>query len=168
MSDEVKVVYRKYDGSLHWHATLRRLGEDEHGVWLFSPADTIWQRGHEPPALIKHAQLSLYPRDAWWVAGFNCPPGDLTHYVDITDVPSWPSPNEVTMVDLDLDVVRRRATGEVLIVDEDEFEEHQIRYGYPPDVIAAARACAEWLADAVTTREPFLSAYRHWLEIAGE
>lgn len=36
------------------------------------------------------------------------------------------------MVDLDLDVVRR-FDGSAEILDEDEFAEHQVRYGYPPE-----------------------------------
>jgi uncharacterized protein len=30
----IQVVYRKYDGSLHWHMELGRLGTDEYGTWL--------------------------------------------------------------------------------------------------------------------------------------
>ena len=37
---EVRVVYTKYDGSLHWHMSMRYLGEDEHGIWLGAPAHT--------------------------------------------------------------------------------------------------------------------------------
>ena len=36
------------------------------------------------------------------------------------------------MVDLDLDVIRMR-DGRIILDDEDEFEEHQVRYAYPPD-----------------------------------
>jgi hypothetical protein len=31
---EVLVSVRKFDGRLHWHHPMVRLGEDEHGVWL--------------------------------------------------------------------------------------------------------------------------------------
>jgi hypothetical protein len=31
---DVRVVFRRYDGSLHWHNTMKRLGEDSHGIWL--------------------------------------------------------------------------------------------------------------------------------------
>jgi protein associated with RNAse G/E len=69
------------------------------------------------------------------------------------------------MVDLDLDVRRRRA-GTVEILDEDEFAVHQVRYGYPPEVIQQARAAAEWLAGALRDRvEPFGTGYRHWLDM---
>ena len=70
------MVIRKYDGSLHWHARLHRLGEDEHGVWLGAPRQTAWQRGSEPRVAMKAAHVSLCPRDGWWVANFNAAPAE--------------------------------------------------------------------------------------------
>jgi uncharacterized protein len=166
VSDNVRVVFRKYDGSLHWHGTLRRLGEDEHGTWLYGAAGTPWQRANDAPILFRHAHLCLIPRDAWWVANFNAAPAELSVYVDVSNVPSWPSPDEVTMVDLDLDVIKVRETGEVRIVDEDEFAAHQLMYSYPTDVMSAARQAADWLAEALTTTEPFIQAYQRWIEAA--
>ena len=159
------MVFRKYDDSLHWHATLRRLGEDEHGVWLGGPAGTLWRRNIEEPVAMNHAHVSLFPRDEWWVASFNSAPAALDIYVDITDAPVWPNPHEVTMVDLDLDVIRVRATGAVEVVDEDEFAEHQVRYAYPEDVIRQAREVADHLAATLNTSEPFAGAYRRWLDL---
>ena len=48
----------------------------------------------------------------------------------------------VTAIDLDLDVVRL-SDGEVFVDDEDEFAEHQVEFGYPAEVIAAARASGD-------------------------
>jgi protein associated with RNAse G/E len=51
-------------------------------------------------------------------------------------------------------------------VDQDEFAEHQVRYGYPPDVIAAAERAADQLhAALVNGTEPFAGGYRRWLEL---
>ena len=48
--------------------------------------------------------------------------------------------------------------------DEDEFAAHQVRYSYPPDVIAKAAASADWLQTALRTgAEPFNSHFRSWL-----
>ena len=163
MIDPVRVVFTKFDGSLHWHAWLERLGEDEHGVWLGAPVGTAWQKGAETPVVFTHPHVSLFPRDEWWVANFNAAPADLEVYCDITDAPVWSSPDVVTMVDLDLDVIRIRGTNEIRIIDEDEFEEHQREYAYPRPVIDRAQAAADWLADAVGAREPFITAYRGWL-----
>ena len=159
----MRVTYRKYDGSLHWNHTAVRLGEDEHGVWVGIGGDVPMYRGAEEWGPPKTPFVILMPRDAWWTASFNAEPHRTEIYCDITTVPQWPSPAEVTMVDLDLDV-RRRRWGEVELLDEDEFAEHRVKFNYPPDVVAAAEASFAWLAAAVRDRvEPFGVASYGWL-----
>lgn len=157
----VRVVFTKYDGRLHWHAHLTRLGEDEHGVWLGAPTGTVWQRGTEPRVTLP-ASVTLVPRDAWWVASFNSEPAKYEMYIDLTTVPVWDG-DEVTMVDLDLDVVRVRHDGAVRLLDEDEFEEHQAQFGYPEALVRSVTETARRLMAEVTSREPFTAAYRPWL-----
>jgi protein associated with RNAse G/E len=167
VADEgVRVIYRKYDGALHWHQTMRRLGEDEFGVWLGVPAGMVARRGENgPTAVLEHPIVMLFPTDDWWTASFRSGPAGGYIYVDITTPPRWPHSGEVTMVDLDLDVIRRQDLS-VAIVDQDEFAEHQVRYGYPPDVIAAAERAADRLhAALVDGAEPFAGGYRRWLEL---
>jgi len=160
----VQVNYRKYDGTLHWTLRMRRLGEDQHGIWLGLPADSVMRKGHNPVVPLPEAHVILFPRDAWWTAVFNAAPRSTEIYCDITTPPAWPSRSEVTMVDLDLDVLRKRGADHALIVDEDEFAEHQVRYGYPDEVIRAAEGAAEWLMTAVGTGVgPFGGAHRQWL-----
>ncbi|MEV7007777.1 DUF402 domain-containing protein [Streptosporangium sp. NPDC051022] len=166
MSHEImKVVYRKYDGSLHWNHPALLLGEDEHGVWTGCPAGTVGSRGSEPPVTWELPFVLLFPRESWWTATFNPAPHRLEIYCDISTVPSW-SDGEVTMVDLDLDVIRLREDGRVLLDDEDEFEEHRVRYAYPPDVVANARASAATLLEAVAAATaPFDSSAARWLAL---
>jgi protein associated with RNAse G/E len=160
----VNVVYRKYDGSLHWHLTMRYLGEDEHGVWTGMTSGGSMRRGAEQPVTLDYAHVGLFPRDAWWTAWFNGEPRHTEVYCDITTVPQWTSPETVTMIDLDLDVIRERSTGLVHLVDEDEFADHQAKYGYPAEVIESAERSARWLKTAVGDgSEPFASAYQFWL-----
>ncbi|TMU97933.1 DUF402 domain-containing protein [Streptomyces sp. DASNCL29] len=164
MPDLVSVNYRKYDGSLHWNLRMRRLGEDEHGVWLGLPGGGVMRKGYGPMVPIACAHVILLPRDAWWTAAFNAPPRETEIYCDIATPPEWLSSHEVSMVDLDLDVIRKRTDGSTLMDDEDEFAEHQVRYGYPTDVIAEAEAAGRWLMNAVDGRaEPFGTASRAWL-----
>lgn len=168
--ENVRVVYTKFDGSLHWHQTMTRLGEDEHGVWLGARPGLRAQRGHEPPTVFQHAHVMLFRPDVWWTASFNARPQRVEIYCDVTTPISWPDPNQVTMVDLDLDVVRGRrrvvwpGRGTVSVLDEDEFAEHQVRYAYPQDVIAKAWESTTWLTAALADdTEPFATAYRPWL-----
>ncbi|NEA55859.1 DUF402 domain-containing protein [Streptomyces sp. SID13666] len=164
MSDDVRVEYRKYDGSLHWNMAMRRLGEDEHGVWLGAPKGSVSRKGHGPEIVFADAYVLLFPREAWWTGTFNAAPRRTEIYCDVTTPPQWLSPTEVTMIDLDLDVIRKRGEPTPLLVDEDEFAEHQVRYGYPADVIEQAAGAAQWLMQQVGDgAEPFTTAYRGWL-----
>ncbi|SHN12068.1 DUF402 domain-containing protein [Actinacidiphila paucisporea] len=164
----VQVNYRKYDGTLHWNLRMRRLGEDAHGIWLGLPAGGVTRKGHSYEIPIPEPHVLLFPREAWWTATFNGAPRKTEIYCDITTPPHWPSPDEVTMVDLDLDVLLRRATREPILVDEDEFAEHQVRYGYPADVVTAAQESADWLMDAIArARGPFAGAHQAWLAMVG-
>lgn len=164
MGREVRVVYTKYDGSLHWHLTMYHLGQDEHGTWLGAQPGSSIRRGSEPPITLPQPHVLLIPKDRWWTAAFNGEPAPTEIYCDISTPPSWPDRGEVTMVDLDLDVLRRRADRAVLLVDEDEFAAHQVRYSYPAGVISQARQAAAWLQTAIGDgAEPFAACYRDWL-----
>jgi uncharacterized protein len=163
---DVRVVFTKYDGSLHWHHTAQYLGEDEHGTWLGVAAGSPIQRGSERPVVLEQPWVQLVPAGQWWTAAFNGEPAATELYCDITTEPRWLHPGEVTMVDLDLDVVRMRADRRVLLLDEDEFAEHQVRYGYPADVLSRAEQSAAWLLAVVQAgAEPFGTGYRRWLEM---
>lgn len=160
----VQVDYHKYDGTLHWNLRMRRLGEDEHGVWLGLPAHSTMRKGHNPAVPLPEAHVLLFPRGAWWTAVFNAAPRSTEIYCDITTPPRWLSRDAVTMVDLDLDVLRKRGTDLPVLVDEDEFAEHQVRYGYPPEVVSAAQESARWLMSAVADGAgPFAGAHVRWL-----
>jgi protein associated with RNAse G/E len=128
-----------------------------------APTGTTLRRGLDVVEPVEWQHVLLLPRDQWWTASFNSPPHRTEIYCDITTVPTWLAPGEVTMVDLDLDV-RRRRTGQVELLDEDEFAEHRIRFGYPAEVVAAAWASAQHLERAIRAdEEPFASAYHAWL-----
>lgn len=101
------------------------------------------------------------PTDGWlaWFPEF----GDFELYVDIV-VGTTRTETAVTMVDLDLDVIRR-LDGTVELLDEDEFEVHQIELGYPEHVIDhAERVAAHVLTSVRAGEEPFAgAAARRWM-----
>jgi protein associated with RNAse G/E len=164
-TEVVRVVYRKYDGSPHRAYPALRLGEDEHGAWLGVPDGTVATVGAET-VVRETAHALLVPHEAWFTALFNRPPRPTEVYCDIVTPAAWPSPDEVVLVDLDLDVRRRRESRAVELLDEDEFAAHRDRYGYPAETAAQARAAAEWLVDALSDGiEPFASAYHRWLSL---
>lgn len=164
MADDVHIDFRKWGDRKHWRFTMHRLGEDEHGLWLWSPAGIRLQRGEEPPKPSKRLYVKLVTVDTWWSALWN--EGDEREiYVDIATPAVW-NDATVTMTDLDLDVVRYR-DGRTEVYDEDEFLEHQVRYGYPPDVVAKAREVTADVERALAERrEPFGAVGDAWLERA--
>lgn len=93
----------------------------------------------------------------------NAAPQDPEIYIDVCTTARWVADDRVEMVDLDLDVVRRR-DGSVELLDEDEFVDHSARFAYPPRIVAGARTTAAELMLAVEQRvEPFGSAAVRWL-----
>ncbi len=160
--DLVHVRFLKWPDRVHWRYDLRRLGEDEHGVWLYGGERTVIQRADEPSRHPQSAFLTLVPSEGWHVPIFNLE-GPYEIYVDINTPPRWDGAT-VSMVDLDLDVVRYR-NGPVAVIDEDEFADHRVRLGYPPEVVAAAERTATTLVAALVERvEPFGDAAGRWFD----
>jgi protein associated with RNAse G/E len=164
-SDVVRVVYTKYDGSRHRDYPARRLAEDDLGTWLGVPAGTE-SVYHGRPSVERIPFVLLVPHSAWWTAMFNPPPRTSEVYCDIATPARWQGDGEVALVDLDLDVVRRRNTGLVQLLDEDEFAVHRESFGYPEELVADARGAAAYLVGALGNgTEPFASAYKKWLSL---
>lgn len=158
--------FTKWDHREHWSFDTDWLGDDEHGVWLgialgcvaTSPLGSFaWDR----------IAVMLIPYDEPWTAQFMTPatgPTMTDHlvYVDITTPAAW-NGDTVTMVDLDLDVVRS-ADGSVFVDDEDEFAEHAANWEYPAEVVSLAeKSCATTVARLAEEREPFGAVGAAWL-----
>jgi protein associated with RNAse G/E len=107
--------------------------------------------------------VGLPDAERGWLATFHSPGGHVSVYVDVIAPPTWDGP-VVTAIDLDLDVVRL-ADGLVFVDDEDEFAEHQVRYSYPAELIAAARASCDRLQALVGGgHPPYDGSHLVWLE----
>jgi hypothetical protein len=157
----LEMRFTKWGGKLHWHYPVVPLGTDRHGWWLGGREGTFFQRGDETPIPRPHDYVMLVPADGEWIATWDAV-DETEIYVDVTTRPVR-NGNLIEAVDLDLDVIRQR-DGRVLLVDEDEFEEHQVLLGYPADLIARARATADDLVARVGAHEePFGEVGRDWL-----
>jgi uncharacterized protein len=157
----VRFEFTKYDGRSHWHFPAQRLGADEYGVWFGARRGVLLQRGTEPPISWACDFVVLVPQRGDWVACFNGA-GRYPLYIDVTG-PVTTQDGVVQAADLDLDVVRL-SDGKVQLLDEDEFAEHQLSYGYPGLLTQQAQATAEWLLAAVRQRrEPFGTVGARWL-----
>jgi len=153
--------FTKWGGKPHWHYPVVPLGRDRHGWWYGGPEGTFFQRGDEAPIARPHDYVMLVPEAGDWIATWHAA-SDTEIYVDVTSRPVR-NGDVIEAVDLDLDVIRTR-DGRVMLVDEDEFDEHQVLYGYPAEVIARARTTAEDLVTRVAAAEkPFGRVGPEWL-----
>ncbi|MGA9595793.1 MAG: DUF402 domain-containing protein [Acidimicrobiia bacterium] len=165
MVEIVHVDERKWPDGLHWQFDAVRLGDDEHGVWLYVPEETVARRGHEPPRQLRSGFVGLVPEEEWWMVEYYWDHPWHEIYVNIGTPPEWNNAT-VRQVDLDLDVVRK-VDGSVEVLDEDEFAEHQVKYEYPTALVTSAHASAERASVMLTEREePFGVAVRRWMRRA--
>jgi hypothetical protein len=168
--DAVDLVLRKFDGRPHRQVTGRLLGSDAYGTWLGTPRGTVisYHYGARPTTLTSVDAVRLIPDGGWWMAMFQAEPAGREVYGDVITPARWTGPHEVTVVDLDIDVVRYRADGRVEVEDEDEFAEHRVTLGYPAAVVdGALRGAAELRSALTRDEEPFAGHYRYWLAQAG-
>ncbi len=160
----VTLQFYKYPRSLHWRHDMVLLGEDEHGTWLGAPIGTVIQRGEESPMGWKHPFVQLIQRGQPWIPIWNVEPEKTEIYVDITTVPTRPAPDRYEAIDLDLDVVRL-VDGTIMILDEDEFDEHRVSLGYPDWLVDQARSTTAAVAVAIERgTAPFDGAHLRWFE----
>jgi hypothetical protein len=156
----------KWGDRPHWEFDGVYLGSDEHGDWLGFPAGTVMSR---PGVEVRpdNDQVGLVPAGGAWLGTFHAPGGTVWTYVDMTTVPVWDG-DVVRAVDLDLDVVKP-LDGATYVDDEDEFAEHQVRFGYPPETIALAEATRDTVYAAVVSgAAPFDGTSDRWLTTLGE
>lgn len=150
---EIWLERRKWPDRPHYGHAGWIIGEDEHGVWIELRIGSPVYRG---PELLFHGTaggLMCAPRGGGWLAWFP-EVADFELYVDIV-MGITHAPGSITMVDLDFDVIRYR-TGEVRLLDEDEFEQHRVELSYPRPIVDAARVDAALVLEAVRSGdEPF-------------
>ena len=175
----IRCVMTKWGDRPHWQFEGIHLGSDEHGEWLGFPQGTHNHR----PGYEFHSEVdavTLVPTGSWYAATFHAPGIWCDLYVDVATPATWDG-HVLRSIDLDLDVIRLpdplptvdsapwdvppAGPGEVFVDDEDEFAEHQVRYGYPAEVITAAQASCDELVRAVRAGvPPYDGSHRRWLD----
>ncbi|MDI6098116.1 DUF402 domain-containing protein [Actinoplanes sp. NEAU-A12] len=164
--ERIELVLRKYDGRPHRRVTGRLLGTDEYGTWVGTPRGSLvhYSYGWRRFRLTREDAVRLIPHDGWWMAMFLAAPARNDVYCDIT-TPAEHTAGRITVVDLDLDLIRYRTDQRVLVDDEDEFERHRKTFGYPADVVdAATGAVAELRSALAEAREPFGARHHRWMD----
>lgn len=159
------VQFYKYPDRSHWRHDMVHLGEDEHGVWAGMRSGGTVQRGAEPPIDHPRAFVSVISEAGWFIPIFSPADPRFTISVDVSTPVTWSSDHRVETFDLDLDVTVG-PDGQVSVLDEDEFDDHRIRYAYPQELVTGARAATIQVLELIDTgRGPFGGAADRWFRL---
>jgi protein associated with RNAse G/E len=163
----VTVQFLKNPDVLHWGFKAHWLGDDEWGDWVAVPRGSVRWKGEDQVRPTQTDAVFCAPRGQWWHLHYNGSTTVFSHFVDIVTPPRWIGENRYEMIDLDLDVVMAQ-DGTVGVEDEDEFEIHQVQYGYTQDMVDRAEEATRRIALALEERqEPFGDVAASWLARLG-
>lgn len=147
----------KYDGSIHYEFDTRLIDHADGCLRLWIAAGTPHRSYRGEGAFEADCVMLAFPGDE--ERGFNVvhhaePVRGIVAASDILTATHLDG-STLRWIDLDLDV-EVHEDGSPELVDEDEFEEHQLRYRYPPEIIEGARRSASLAFDlAAAASFPF-------------
>jgi hypothetical protein len=153
----------KYDGSLHYRYRMMVVREEPNLMVLYGAPGTPIDSYRGQSVAIYHA-LEFYWSDRFYnlIVTWHADWRPRLHYVNVATPATWHN-DTLHFIDLDLDVIWRADTDEVILDDEDEFTEHQVRFGYPPDLIARVWRSSEEVRAMIAGRSyPFDGSLHAW------
>jgi protein associated with RNAse G/E len=141
----IRVVKKKYDGTLcDEHEAYVCEVTDEH-ITLFSrPGIRYWLYRKATWLQTPDGLLEIYLKRKWYNIWHIAVQNSYTNlmYVNIA-MPAVLDGDKLEWVDLELDY-RIHLDGSIQLMDEDEFDQNQQRYKYPPELIEQVHAaCRE-------------------------
>lgn len=151
--DRLPVASTKYDGSLHYRFDLTVVSDGDGELRAWGPVG-ITMESYRGTFRAHHHALHVHWRDrdynllVFWHADWT----PHEHYVNIALPSTWDD-GTLRFVDLDLDLIRR-TDGAVVLDDADEFDEHRLRFSYPPELVARVWAAVDEVRDLMERRVP--------------
>lgn len=152
----ITIISRSYDGSVRktWPAEL--LSND--GELLMAKGIFDIEIEHARLNVIRRGTISYeyFWTDRWYnVFRFHEPDGTFRNYYCNISMPPIVRGSVLDYVDLDIDIVVD-GQGCRTILDEDEFRENAVRFGYPPKIHSMAARAVEELTGLIENRSfPF-------------
>jgi uncharacterized protein len=157
MTTLIDIAALKYDQQVHLQFTAEIVDDDGDQVRIRYPLGTRIQH-HTRGLLFReetNTEVWLW-RSRWYNVFVNLyPDGSAKSFYCNVAQPVVLDSVRLYWIDLDLDV-KVRPDGSYDILDEDEFEVHRLKYGYPADVQIKARQAVTEILDLARSRQgPF-------------
>ena len=143
----------KYDGSLHYRYPVEVISQSENHLAVYRGPEVrlesyrgVFNSGFQA--------LSIYFANAYYNVTVAWQPDwePRMHYVNIATPASW-NAERIQWTDMDLDLIIRAENGEIIIDDEDEFDEHIVKFTYPKPLIDTCRNELEKIHAAMVRRD---------------
>ena len=138
----ILIASTKFDGSPHYEYEAELLGCDGPVIVCRVHAGVPWT-GYRGSGLVRYESTALFFTDRWYnTQHFHEPYGEVQRrsYTNI-GLPAVLEDGVLRWVDLDIDVMED--LDRTWVDDEDEFEEHRARMGYPDDIVAGVLAARD-------------------------
>lgn len=155
---EIIVRVRKYDGSEHrcWKAELTSIRGSR--IEVTGAFETEIDHAVLGKISLGTVSVEYYWTDRWYsIFRFTEPTGELRNYYCNINTPPSIDGNELSFVDLDIDIlVEPDLTYSIL--DEDEFAENSLLFDYPDEIKLQVRAAMAELIQLIETHQfPFVA-----------
>jgi protein associated with RNAse G/E len=150
---KVKVVSKKYDGSLRDEYETYLYAETDETITLFSlPGLKYWDHRKAAWFTAQDGLIEIYFKHRWYNVWHICEQISLINriYVNIC-MPTTFRAADIEWIDLDLDY-RVHLNNSVERLDQAEFEQNIQLMGYPPDLIMQAQIACQEVEDGLISR----------------
>lgn len=127
---------------------------------LCKPGRKLIHHSKNDVYIINNTSIEYFPLKKWYTAAMDVEEGALiSAYCNIA-MPSVLNHNEISFIDLDLDLIKRK-NKDWEVVDEDEFEINSMKYQYPEELKSEALKALERLKQDVANGSfPFNDEFR--------
>ncbi|WP_256757961.1 DUF402 domain-containing protein [Cohnella sp. WQ 127256] len=133
-NEQISIQALKYGNHRHyeWNTTL--LEKTEGYVFVLGHYGRELQHYTKGKIFtIDNWTIEFFSFDSWFTVSADIVDGRITQYYCNICKPAQMDGSTVSFVDLDIDLIYKN--GEWIVVDEDEFAVHSIKFSYPSDLI---------------------------------
>jgi len=148
---------KKYNGSVHYRFPAKLAHRTENTLVMYRGPD-VELESHRGPMISERQLLLFFYKNRYHNVAvvWNRDWTPHMHYVNIASPANWDD-ETVSAVDLDLDIIRFAGTDEIIVDDEDEFEQHIGDYRYPEGLVTSCWEELDRLKQAANERRGVLS-----------
>lgn len=153
----------KFDGSLHYRFASELISAAGNEIRLYTPPRVKLATYRGELMTKSHSMRIFYTDRDWnvmirWHADWRFE----EYYVNIAEPATWDG-HVLRWVDLDLDIIHRAGASDPILDDEDEFERHRIKWGYPQTTVDRCWRAVQEVWEQITTQTaPFDPSMTLW------